>query len=217
MLLQIMEEGRLTDSFGRHVDFKNTILIMTSNVGAERIMSQDGFGFQKRDEDIDYEKMKETLTERARKRHFRPEFINRLDEVIVFHKLTQADLAASSIWRSARWRSASGQARLELELTQDAKDFLLEKGPTRSSAPVRSAGPSQYDRGRRSARTSCGTSTRASTRFAWSCPVKATIRSSPSSRSKTNRPKRTHRRPRSRPNRRSAQRVIQGACNPGCV
>jgi ATP-dependent Clp protease ATP-binding subunit ClpC len=91
MLLQIMEEGRLTDSFGRHVDFKNVILIMTSNIGADRIMSQDPFGFMKRDENLNYEKMKEMLTGEL-ERHFRPEFINRLDEVVVFHKLGKPDL-----------------------------------------------------------------------------------------------------------------------------
>ena len=91
MLLQIMEEGRLTDSFGRHVDFRNVILIMTSNIGADRIMSQDPFGFIKRDDDVNYEKMKEMLTSEL-ERHFRPEFINRIDEVVVFHKLTHADM-----------------------------------------------------------------------------------------------------------------------------
>ncbi|MCH7808746.1 MAG: ATP-dependent Clp protease ATP-binding subunit, partial [Planctomycetes bacterium] len=91
MLLQIMEEGRLTDSFGRHVDFKNVILIMTSNVGAHRITHQDTFGFTKRDTDITYTKMKDVLKLELED-HFRPEFLNRLDEIIVFHKLTHEDL-----------------------------------------------------------------------------------------------------------------------------
>jgi len=91
MLLQIMEEGKLTDSFGRHVDFKNTIVIMTSNIGAHRITHQDTFGFSKRSDEMDYEKMKETLMSEMEDA-LRPEFLNRLDDVIVFHKLTVDDL-----------------------------------------------------------------------------------------------------------------------------
>src|SRR2546423_1904953 len=82
MLLQIMEEGRLTDSFGRHVDFKNSILIMTSNIGADRITNQAEFGFGKRDESVSYEKMKSVLQTEV-ERYFRPEFINRVDELVV--------------------------------------------------------------------------------------------------------------------------------------
>ncbi len=81
--LQIMEEGRLTDSFGRHIDFKNVILIMTSNIGAELIKNQSGFGFGKKTAEANYEKMKEMLNKEV-ERHFRPEFINRLDDMIVF-------------------------------------------------------------------------------------------------------------------------------------
>src|SRR5207244_2222860 len=91
MLLQIMEEGRLTDSFGRHVDFKNSILIMTSNIGADRITNQSDFGFGKRDEMVSYEKMK-TVLQAEVERYFRPEFINRVDELVVFHKLTHENL-----------------------------------------------------------------------------------------------------------------------------
>ncbi|MHC5179274.1 MAG: ATP-dependent Clp protease ATP-binding subunit, partial [Planctomycetota bacterium] len=91
MLLQIMEEGRLTDSFGRHVDFKNVILIMTSNIGADLIKNQAGFGFGKRSEQADYEKMKELL-DKEMERHFRPEFLNRLDSQVVFRPLTRDDL-----------------------------------------------------------------------------------------------------------------------------
>jgi ATP-dependent Clp protease ATP-binding subunit ClpC len=127
MLLQIMEEGRLTDSFGRHVDFKNAILIMTSNVGAERIMSQDPFGFMKRDEDIDYQKMKDMLTSEL-ERHFRPEFINRLDEVVVFHKLTEADLKHIIDLEIVKVDQRLVERGLKLELTETAKELLLEKG-----------------------------------------------------------------------------------------
>jgi ATP-dependent Clp protease ATP-binding subunit ClpC len=127
MLLQIMEEGRLTDSFGRHVDFRNVILIMTSNIGAERIMSQDPFGFMKRDEDINYQKMKEMLTSEL-ERSFRPEFINRLDEVVVFHKLTHADLSHIVDLELAKVAKRVEDRGLQLDLTPDAKELLIEKG-----------------------------------------------------------------------------------------
>jgi ATP-dependent Clp protease ATP-binding subunit ClpC len=115
MLLQIMEEGRLTDSFGRYVDFKNTIMIMTSNMGATKITHESPFGFQKQDDNVSYEKMKETLQGEL-ENHFRPEFINRLDEVRII------DLEVAKLADRLR---AKG---LELELTQDAKDFLIERG-----------------------------------------------------------------------------------------
>ena len=92
MLLQIMEEGRLTDSFGRNVDFRNTILIMTTNAGAEAIKNESAFGFQKPDDDASYESMKGRVQEQIEK-VFRPEFLGRMDNVIVFRHLTEADLA----------------------------------------------------------------------------------------------------------------------------
>ena len=127
MLLQIMEEGRLTDSFGRHVDFKNTILIMTSNIGAHRITHQSSFGFQRRDAEVSYQKMKETLQSELED-HFRPEFINRLDEVIVFRKLVHDDLVRIVDLEVAKLAERLQAKGLTLELTQDAKDFLIERG-----------------------------------------------------------------------------------------
>ncbi|MFN0136159.1 MAG: ATP-dependent Clp protease ATP-binding subunit [Phycisphaerae bacterium] len=127
MLLQIMEEGRLTDSFGRHVDFKNVILIMTSNVGADRIMSQDPFGFMKRDASVNYDKMKEMLMGEL-ERHFRPEFINRLDEVVVFHKLGNKELVNILDMEISKLNKRLKERGLELELAQEAIDLLLEKG-----------------------------------------------------------------------------------------
>ena len=127
MLLQIMEEGRLTDSFGRHVDFKNTIMIMTSNIGAERIMSSDPFGFMKRDEEIGYQKMKDMLISEL-ERHFRPEFINRLDEVVVFHKLNHDDLLQVLDLEVAKVNLRLKEHGLTLQLNDDAREFLLEKG-----------------------------------------------------------------------------------------
>ena len=127
MLLQIMKEGRLTDSFGRHVDFKNIIIIMTSNIGAERIMSQDPFGFMKRDEELNYEKMKAMLMSEL-ERHFRPEFINRLDEVVVFHKLTHDDLINILDLELGKVNARLKEHGLKLILTPEAKEFMLEKG-----------------------------------------------------------------------------------------
>ncbi len=127
MLLQIMEEGRLTDSFGRHVDFKNAILIMTSNIGADKIMSQDPFGFMKRDDDIDYSKMKEMLTTEI-EHAFRPEFINRLDEVVVFHKLNHDDLTNIITLEISKVDARLKERGLRLDLTADARELLLEKG-----------------------------------------------------------------------------------------
>src|SRR3954464_13771536 len=96
MLLQIMEEGRLTDNVGRVIDFKNAILIMTTNIGAEEIVVKDSFGLAggiKRDTDATYEEIKKKLKGRMEK-EFRPEFLNRLDDIIVFRSLTKEDLKA---------------------------------------------------------------------------------------------------------------------------
>ena len=127
MLLQIMEEGRLTDSFGRHVDFKNVIMIMTSNIGAERIMSQDPFGFMKRDENLNYDKMRTMLVGEL-ERFFRPEFINRVDEVVVFHKLGHAELIGILDMELAKVNKRLKERGLTLELAAEAKELLLERG-----------------------------------------------------------------------------------------
>jgi ATP-dependent Clp protease ATP-binding subunit ClpC len=127
MLLQIMEEGRLTDSFGRHIDFKNVIMIMTSNIGADRITNQTSFGFERRDEEVGYTKMKEMLRSEV-ERYFRPEFLNRLDETVVFRKLTHEDLVRIVDLEIDKLAKRLRERDLELELTQEAKDFLIEKG-----------------------------------------------------------------------------------------
>jgi len=127
MLLQIMEEGRLTDSFGRHVDFKNTIMIMTSNVGAHKITHEGAFGFQKRDENVTYEKMKETLKGELES-HFRPEFLNRVDEVVVFHKLVHEDLTQIVDLEVAKLAKRLAEKGLKLDIGEEAKDFLIERG-----------------------------------------------------------------------------------------
>ena len=127
MLLQIMEEGRLTDSFGRHVDFKNVVLIMTSNVGAHRITHQDEFGFGKRDQEITYTKMKETLKTEL-EQHFRPEFLNRLDEILVFRKLEHDDMIGIVDLELEKLAKRMSDKGITLDVRQDAKDYLIEHG-----------------------------------------------------------------------------------------
>ena len=127
MLLQVMEEGRLTDSFGRNVDFRNTILIMTTNAGAEAIKNEAAFGFQKPDDDASYESMKGRVIERIEK-VFRPEFLNRIDDVIVFHHLTVEDLKEVIDIELSKVRERLGERGLKLELTEEAKKFLIKKG-----------------------------------------------------------------------------------------
>ncbi len=140
MLLQIMEEGRLTDSFGRHVDFKNTILIMTSNIGADTIKGGSTFGFTRRDDVQDYEKMKKQLMGDVEK-FFRPEFINRLDEIIVFRPLLRDDLNQIIEIELAKVRKRLEEKGMKLELDQLAKDFLIDKGynPDFGARPLRRA------------------------------------------------------------------------------
>ena len=127
MLLQVMEEGRLTDSFGRNVDFRNTILIMTTNAGAEAIKNESAFGFQKPDDDAGYDSMKKRVNERIEK-FFRPEFLNRVDDVIVFHHLTVEDLKKVIDIELAKVRERLDERGLKLELTDAAKQFLIKKG-----------------------------------------------------------------------------------------
>jgi ATP-dependent Clp protease ATP-binding subunit ClpC len=140
MLLQIMEEGRLTDSFGRHVDFKNVILIMTSNIGAELIKGGQQFGFGRRQEVQDYERIKKALLAECEK-FFRPEFINRLDEIIVFKPLVKEDLNHIIEIELAKVRERLKSKGMELELDQAAKDFLIDKGynPDFGARPLRRA------------------------------------------------------------------------------
>ncbi|MBX3372946.1 MAG: ATP-dependent Clp protease ATP-binding subunit [Phycisphaeraceae bacterium] len=140
MLLQIMEEGRLTDSFGRHVDFKNTILIMTSNIGADIIKGGQSFGFGKREEVQDYEQMKRSLSGEIEK-YFRPEFINRLDEVIVFRPLVKDDLYEIIEIELKKVRERLAAKGMQMELDKAAKDFLIDKGynPDFGARPLRRA------------------------------------------------------------------------------
>ncbi len=140
ILLQIMEEGRLTDGFGRYVDFKNVIILMTSNIGADLIKSQSGFGFGKKTAEANYEKMKEMLQKEI-ERHFRPEFLNRVDDTIVFQSLTKEDLKTIVDYELAKVFKRLTEHGLKLELTEQTKEFLIEKGynPEFGARPLRRA------------------------------------------------------------------------------
>jgi ATP-dependent Clp protease ATP-binding subunit ClpC len=140
MLLQIMEEGRLTDSFGRHIDFKNIILIMTSNLGADIIKGGSSFGFGKRSEVQDYEKMRKALMGEVEK-FFRPEFINRLDDVVVFRPLMKDDLVTIIEYELSKVRKRLTEKGMKMELDAAAKDFLIDKGynPDFGARPLRRA------------------------------------------------------------------------------
>jgi ATP-dependent Clp protease ATP-binding subunit ClpC len=140
-LLQIMEEGHLTDSFGRRVDFRNTIVILTTNIGAEMIKSGGGFGFSKRDEETTYEKMRDMLHKEV-ERHFRPEFLNRLDDVIVFKALSRDDLKTIVDYELHKVRQRlHDEHGVELELNEEAREFLIDKGynPDFGARPLRRA------------------------------------------------------------------------------
>ncbi|MCM8757938.1 MAG: ATP-dependent Clp protease ATP-binding subunit, partial [Candidatus Omnitrophica bacterium] len=127
LLLQILEDGRLTDSFGRKVDFRNTVVIMTSNVGAELIRKTGSLGFKAPKDEITYQEMKEKLLEEV-KRTFKPEFLNRLDDIIVFRPLTKQDLEKIVDIEINFVCERLKEQKIELELTGEAKDFLIEKG-----------------------------------------------------------------------------------------
>jgi ATP-dependent Clp protease ATP-binding subunit ClpC len=138
-LLQILEDGRLTDSQGRQVDFKNTVIIMTSNLGTAD-MRKKAIGFQQDSDELTYEHMKMKVTEEL-KRHFRPEFLNRIDEVIVYHELTKDEVKQIVDLLLVRDRDQLKSQALDLVLTEDAKDFLVEKGYDQSmgARPLRRA------------------------------------------------------------------------------
>jgi ATP-dependent Clp protease ATP-binding subunit ClpC len=127
MLLQVMEEGRLTDSFGRKVDFRNVILIMTTNAGAEAIKNEAHFGFQTQGEDASYDSMKTRVSDHIEK-VFRPEFLNRLDDVIVFRHLTKDDLKVVIDLELSKVRDRLTERGYQLVLTDESKEFLIRKG-----------------------------------------------------------------------------------------
>ena len=140
MLLQILEEGKLTDSQGRTVDFRNTIILLTSNVGAESAKRSKSIGFNNSDEDVDYEKMKELIMDEAKKA-FRPEFLNRLDDVIVFHALDKQALMKILDLEIGKVVERLEKKDINLVLDEKARDFLVEKGhdPEYGARPMRRA------------------------------------------------------------------------------
>lgn len=128
ILLQVLEDGRLTDSFGRKVDFRNTVVIMTSNVGAELIRRTGSLGFKAQKEELNYQEMKEKLLEEV-KRTFKPEFLNRIDDTIVFRPLLREDLLRIiDIEIGFVSQRLKEEHNIELDINQEAKDFLVEKG-----------------------------------------------------------------------------------------
>ena len=140
MLLQIMEEGNLTDSFGRRIDFRNTILIMTSNIGSDIIKNQAGLGFRRKTAEATYEQTKEALMKEV-ERHFRPEFLNRVDDTIMFRQLTRHDLKQIVDIELAKLRQRLTIQNLELTLTDPAKEHMITLGydPDFGARPLRRA------------------------------------------------------------------------------
>ncbi|MGB5531581.1 MAG: ATP-dependent Clp protease ATP-binding subunit [Acidimicrobiia bacterium] len=139
ILLQILEDGRLTDSQGRTVDFKNTVIIMTSNLGTADLRKK-AIGFTTDDEEVNYDRMRERVVE-SLKKHFRPEFLNRIDEVIVFHELTKEEVKTIVDLLIARVRTQLESQAIDLALSDAAKTRLAEKGydPQLGARPLRRA------------------------------------------------------------------------------
>jgi len=133
VLLQILDDGRLTDGHGRTVDFKNTVVIMTSNVGSHLILNYRGG-----DDPAAYERMKHEVLE-ALRQQFRPEFLNRVDETVVFHSLSRADLKAIVDIQLGHLRARLAERHITLELTERARDYLAATGydPSYGARPLK--------------------------------------------------------------------------------
>ncbi len=141
ILLQILEDGKLTDAQGRKVDFRNTIVIMTSNIGASTISKNQTLGFSIGDDSgLSYDEMKDRIMGELKK-VFRPELLNRIDEVIVFHKLAKDEIMLIVELMMKRLRDQMGEHEAVIELTESAKELLVEKGydPTMGARPLRRA------------------------------------------------------------------------------
>jgi len=126
-LLQILEDGFMTDATGRRVDFRNAVLAMTSNVGARRIGKHTTLGFQRDNEEDQYEKMKDRVMEEVKKA-FNPEFLNRVDEILVFHRLTHEQLLDVVDIQVAEVIQRVGEKELRLVLVPEAKEFIVRVG-----------------------------------------------------------------------------------------
>ncbi len=127
ILLQLMEEGRLTDSFGRKVDFRNTVVIMTSNVGADLVRKQGELGFAPKKDEMNFDNLKQKLLDETKK-VFRPEFLNRVDEIIVFHPLTRQDLEQIIHIELKEVMDRLRDKKIELVLTEEVLKFLIDQG-----------------------------------------------------------------------------------------
>lgn len=140
ILLQVFEDGHLTDNLGHTVNFRNTVVIMTSNIGARQIAAKSSLGFRTAEVDQSHEKMKERVTSEMKK-IFTPEFLNRIDEVIVFHALGEDEIKQIIYLMIDRLNERLADQEYELELTPEAIDFLAEKGfdPTYGARPLRRA------------------------------------------------------------------------------
>ena len=138
LLLQILEEGKLTDNVGRVVNFRNTIILMTSNVGSDTIKKQSTLGFSPISDENSYEKMRDKIMDEARKT-FRPEFLNRLDDIVVFRSLTKPDLIQILDLEMGKVMHRLKARNIILQLDEKAKDFLVSKGydPQYGARPMR--------------------------------------------------------------------------------
>ena len=147
LMLQILEEGRLTDSFGRKIDFRNTIIIMTSNLGADLIRRSTEMGFGVQEGMLDYKSMNETINSSIKK-HFKPEFINRLDGIVIFKPLDKAHLLQVIELEIKKVRGRLERKNIFIDLDQKAKDLLVGKGfqPEMGARPLRRI-IEQYPRG----------------------------------------------------------------------
>ena len=192
-LLQILEDGRLTDSQGRVVDFKNTVIIMTTNLGTRDITRGVNLGFANEDDTkTSYERMKVKVNEEL-KNHFRPEFLNRIDDIIVFHQLTRDQIVTIVDLMIAKLDERLRDKDMGIELTQSAKDALAIRGYDQVLRARRCDGPFSATSRMRSARRSC------SARFdpdrsCWSTPREKGPTRSSLSRAPTPPPRRTCRR-----------------------
>jgi len=138
ILLQILDEGHLTDSLGRKVDFRNTVLILTSNIGARQISRGGSLGFNKSDEETDYESMRERLIEEVR-HVFNPEFLNRVDDIVVFRQLNRGDMLAIVDIVITEMLGKVADRNISIELTKGAKEFIAERGfdPMNGARPLK--------------------------------------------------------------------------------
>ena len=127
ILLQILEDGRLTDSLGRKVDFRNTILIMTSNVGAHILQRNSSLGFSAGNADDDFDKIKDKIMDEAKKT-FKPEFLNRLTEIVIFRPLVKESMRAIVDLELKKITDRLKEKKLKLDISDEVKEFLIDKG-----------------------------------------------------------------------------------------